>query len=66
MVRQVKFHDCEDNEILGGILLEDKNTIICGCCGGILKLDENDVTIIKEYDYWVDLSEDIAGDEFDE
>ena len=58
-VKQVKFKDFEGT-ICGGILIEDEEIIICGCCGGILEVEE--VEIVEKYDYWVDLSSDIIGD----
>ena len=38
--------------------------IICGCCGGVFFFDdpEQKVTVLKELS-WVDLSEEILGDE---
>lgn len=62
---QVKFWDgC----YIGGIAYRDK--IICGCCGGPLKisdvyefapdtLEEDPIVVI---DSWVDISQDICGD----
>ena len=61
MIKQVKFIDRneEEDNVYGGILLED-GSIICGCCGGIFEAD--DAEIIEEYDTWVDLSEVILGE----
>lgn len=62
---QVKFWDgC----YIGGIAYQDK--IICGCCGGPLKisdvyefapdtLEEDPIAI---HDSWVDISHEICGD----
>ena len=64
MSKQVKFLDIENNVIHGGILL-DNGDVVCGCCGGIQPADEQDDTwkIVKEYAYWVNLDEEILGDE---
>lgn len=57
-MKQIKFRD--DEAILGGILTDD-NTIICMCCGGTFKEDE--VEILEIYDFWMDLSSEIIGDQ---
>ena len=57
---QLKFHGIGKNTEIGGILLDDGN-IVCGCCGSLFKPE--DVEIIREYAYWVDLSEEIKGGE---
>lgn len=54
---QVQFKDIEGN-LCGGIAYED--FIICGCCGGIVELEE--VEDITEYSYWVDISTEILGE----
>lgn len=72
---QVKFIDfdgCDDNwfEEKGGIAYG--NEIICGCCGGIIELDDlwsdweelkdhfpNFDSPLKVYKTWVDISDDI-------
>lgn len=59
-MKQVKFHEIGEDIEIGGILLDD-GKIICGCCGGLFKPEE--VEIIREYAYWVDLSEEIKGGE---
>lgn len=59
-MKQVKFRDKENDNILGGILLDDGN-VLCGECGSVL--DRDDVEILDEYLYWVDLSETIIGDD---
>lgn len=72
--KQVKFIDktvsLKEQEILGGIAAyqqEDENDepkllfVICGCCGGTFEPDE--IEIITVYQYWVDLTEMIIGDE---
>ena len=61
--KQCNFVD-EDGTVCGGILCNsdgnDDKFIICGCCGGIV--DPKEVTIVKVYDNWVSLSEEIIGD----
>lgn len=68
MVKQVKFKITDDsigdpNEILGGIAIFDDNSylvnIICGCCGSIL--ESEDIKIIRIYENWIDLTDDILG-----
>ena len=59
-MKQVKFHEIGENIEIGGILLDDGN-IVCGCCGSLF--EPEDVEIIKEYESWIDLSEEIKGDE---
>lgn len=63
-MKQVKFVELEEpNEFIGGILL-DNGDVICGCCGGIFENKERGETwdIIKEFDDWRDLSEEIIYD----
>ncbi len=62
--KQCKFKDFENETILGGILNEDENYIICGCCGCIIDLKEEpfDYEIIKVYDSWLNISEEIIGE----
>ena len=59
-MKQVKFHEIGEDIEIGGILLDDGN-IVCGCCGSLF--EPEDVEIIKEYENWIDLSEEIKGDE---
>ena len=59
-MKQIKFHEIGENIEIGGILLDDGN-IVCGCCGSLF--EPKDVEIIKEYESWIDLSEEIKGDE---
>lgn len=62
--KQCKFKDIENDMILGGILNEDEKYIICGCCGAVIDLTEepDDYKIIKVYDSWVNISEEIMGE----
>lgn len=56
-VKQVLFRD-EENNLCAGIRLED-GRILCGCCGGILEPEE--ITIVKVFKDWVNISNAIAG-----
>ena len=58
LTRQVKFID-ENETVLGGIMI-DNDYIICGCCGGVIEVEE--VTILETYDTWVNISEEIIGE----
>ena len=58
-MKQIKFHEIGEDIEIGGILLDDGN-IVCGCCGSLF--EPEDVEIIKEYESWIDLSEEIKGD----
>lgn len=44
--------------LYSGIALDD-GSVICGCCGGLIK--PKDYTLIKEYEYWVNLEGEIIG-----
>ena len=69
---QVKFYNAVNGYWFGGIAY--KNEIICCCCGGIVSIDEvladaEEAGIsqgIKPYSFWVPISEEIIGDDFDE
>lgn len=52
---QVLFIDGDDETIYCGIAYKDE--IICADCGGIYEM--NEVIIIRKYDYWMDLSNEI-------
>lgn len=66
---QVKFRDVDGDQYIGGIAY--RNEIICGCCGGIFDITEiyelatdtleEDPIVI--YDNWVDISNEICGEE---
>ena len=59
-MKQIKFYEVGEDIEIGGILLDDGN-IVCGCCGSLF--EPEDVEIIKEYESWIVLSEEIKGDE---
>lgn len=64
--KQIIFRDTDDGYLHAGILCSEPTNgdtyIICGCCGGIVPLDEAD--IYKEYDEWFDLEDAIKRTEF--
>ena len=70
---QVKFVEPWQDKVvwLAGIAYRDE--VICGCCGGVFEIDEivesaKDFQIedpIEAYDFWVDISDEIIGDEVD-
>ena len=64
MAKQIMFRDNFSKNIHGGIQL-DNGDVICGCCGSLFeKCDlDDEMTILKVYDYWVDLTEEICGDD---
>lgn len=65
-MKQVKFIDKANNVIHGGILT-DEGDIICGCCGGLIPSDEigpeYDHEILNVYHTWINLDEEICGDD---
>lgn len=64
--KQVKFYLLieDEPEMMGGILI-DNRFLICGCCGGMwdLEYDPYEVCIVKVYDEWMNLSNEIIGDD---
>ena len=67
-MKQVLFYD-KVNQVKHGGILMDNGDIICGCCGGIIPADEiggkdDDHKILKVYDFWVNLDEEICGDDY--
>ena len=62
--KQVRFYDKENDMEHGGILTD--YGLICGCCGGVIELDEigpgQDYEITEEYKYWVPLDDEIIGE----
>jgi len=66
-MKQVKFYDGCCNSIASGGIMLDNGDIICGCCGGIItskmQKENPDFKLLKVYDYWVDFSEEILGDD---
>ena len=67
-MKQVMFYD-RANKVKHGGLLTDDGDIICGCCGGIIPADEigvedDDYTILNVFDSWINLDEEICGDDY--
>ncbi len=61
--KQVKFFDRENQAIHAGILINNE-TLICACCGGVFVKDEwqdMGITIMEEYEHWINLDEEIMG-----
>ena len=56
--KQVEFTP-DGEEVFGGILC-DNEFIICGCCGGVY--EKGEVTILKTFNLWVPLSDEILGE----
>lgn len=59
--KQVKFHIVGEEGFYGGILINNRY-LICGCCGGVYDLEqdeefEDEVVIDEYFDFWVPLSE---------
>ena len=61
-MKQIKFYDKVNEEIHGGILLDDGD-VICGCCGGLIESDDfkEDCEVLEEYCTWISLDEEIIG-----
>ena len=64
--RQVMFWDGENH--CAGIMIG--KLLVCGCCGGTFNLDEVIETAredgqvpVRVFDTWVDISDEIMGDE---
>lgn len=55
---QVAYYDNDNNRWFGGILVNDEY-IICGCCGGIVYLDELRPEDILYFEHWTDISNKI-------
>ena len=61
--KQVKFFDRKNQDFYDGILINGE-TLICGCCGGVYNKDkwsDMGISILEEYDCWVNLEEEIMG-----
>lgn len=71
-MEQIKFKDIDNDCYQGGILLDD-GCIICGCCGGLISVDDigdNDqyiARIIARYGgAWQSLDTGILGDDIED
>lgn len=59
MTKQVLFLDLE-GVAHAGLLLND-GYIVCGCCGSLIEL--GDYLLLHVYKEWVDIEEEICGDD---
>ena len=60
--KQVRFWNKDDKKWLGGIMI-DSRYIICGCCGSVFDCDKLSEEDIEPYREWVDISNEILGDQ---
>lgn len=58
MTKQVLFLDLEGT-VHAGLLLDD-GYIVCGCCGSLMEPD--DYLLLHVYHEWVNIEEEICGD----
>lgn len=58
--KQVKWFDSLDGVWVGGIAFG--HVIICGCCGSTIELDDFEKGEVIEYDDWIDIEEEIRGE----
>lgn len=57
---QVIFMDNEGT-VQAGIWNQDRDEIICGCCGGTI--ESGDFVLLHIYDCWMNISDEICGDD---
>ena len=62
MNRQVIFMDNEGT-VQAGIRNQDRNEIICGCCGATI--ESGDFVILHVYVEWQNITDEICGDDGD-
>lgn len=62
MNRQVIFMDNE-GIVSSGIWNQDRNEIICGCCGATIK--SGDFVLLHIYNEWLPINDEICGDDGD-
>ena len=58
--KQVKWFDNLDGVWVGGIAFG--HVIICGCCGSTIELDNFEKGEVVEYEDWIDIEEEIRGE----
>ena len=66
MNKQVIFMDNEGT-VQAGIWNQDRDEIICGCCGATI--ESGDFVLLHIYDEWLHISDELYGDDdeiFDE
>ena len=60
MNKQVIFMDNEGT-VQAGIWNQDRDEIICGCCGGTI--ESGDFVLLHIYDEWLNITDGICGDD---
>ena len=60
---QVRWFDNLSKRWIGSVAY--KGEIICGCCGGIFELDEFEEDEVVELGNWVNIEEEIRGEDYD-
>ena len=60
MNKQVIFMDNEGT-VQAGIWNQDRDEIICGCCGAII--ESGDFVLLHIYDEWLNITDEICGDD---
>ena len=60
---QVRWFDSMNKRWFSGIAY--KGEVICGCCGSILELDEFEEGEVVELGNWVNIEEEIRGEDYD-
>lgn len=63
MAKQVLFKSKLSNGVQAGIQ-DDTGNVICACCGGVY--EDEEITILHEFNYWVDFSEEIGEPDLSE
>ena len=62
MNKQVIFMDNEGS-VQAGIWNQDRDEIICGCCGATI--ESGDFVLLRIYDEWLNITDEICGDDGD-
>lgn len=60
MNKQVIFMD-NKGIVYSGIWSQERDEIICGCCGGTIK--SGDFVLLHVYDEWLNITDEICGDD---
>ena len=47
--------------VYSGIWNQERDEIICGCCGGTIK--SGDFVLLHVYDEWLNITDEICGDD---
>ena len=47
--------------IYSGIWNQDRDEVICGCCGA--KIESGDFVLLHIYDEWLNITDEICGDD---